>query len=46
MGGLRSPRRVDAHVDYDKRYGYKKLIPNGDESQTGTPNDIVQTFAQ
>jgi len=29
---------------YDKRYGYKKLIPSSDESQTGTPNDIIQTL--
>lgn len=29
---------------YDKRYGYKKLIPSGDEAQTGTPNDLIQTL--
>ena len=29
---------------YDKRYGYDKLIPKGDESQSGTPNDIIQTL--
>jgi len=29
---------------YDKRYGYKKLIPSGDESTSGTPDDLIQTL--
>jgi hypothetical protein len=29
---------------YDKRFGYKKLIPSNDESEAGTPNDIIQTL--
>jgi hypothetical protein len=29
---------------YDKRFGYQKLFPKNDESQTGTPNDLIQTL--